>query len=86
MSALEVVYCCFDFEDRPDRHLFGVHASALGCIREMEQAFLEQGILQAGALPKILYAADRGTFGIEWYQGDELVLTRGVIVRREVGE
>lgn len=80
------VYCCFDFEDREDKPLFGVHASALGAIKCMEKALIEQGILQAGALPKILYAADRGTFGIDWYLGDELVLKRGVIVRREVGE
>lgn len=80
------VYCCFDYEDREDRELFGVYASALGCINHMQKALIEQGILQAGALPKILYAADRGTFGIDWYLGDELVLKRGVIIRREVGE
>ena len=86
MSAPEVVYCCFDFEDREDRPLFGVYASALGCIKCMERAFIEQSLMPQGALPKVLYDADRGTFGIEWYLGDDLVLTRGIIVRREVGE
>lgn len=85
-TPANVVYCCFDYEDRGDRLKFGVFASALGCIKSMEAAFIEQGLMPHGALPKILYAADRGTFGIEWYLVDDLVLTRGIIVRREVGE
>ena len=79
-----VVYLCCDFDDRPGASKMEVFKSALGAIKHMEAVLKHTGAIPEDALPKVLYSADRGTFGVDWYSGESVVCQRGVIVRREV--
>lgn len=80
----DLVYLCCDYDDRPGASKIEAFKTAIGAVKHMEAVLKFTGAIPENALPKVLYSADRGTFGIDWYSGESVVSQRGVIVRREV--